>query len=105
MCYRVQNGKARVTPNAAVAVTIRACFSIPKKTSKKMRALMLSSPFPVRPIKKPDADNIAKIVLDALNGLAYEDDKQVTGLLVTKKYSEQAKVIVEISEVEQKGEI
>ena len=25
----------------------------------------------IRPIKKPDVDNIAKIVLDALNGIAY----------------------------------
>lgn len=33
---------------------------------------------------KPDVDNIAKIVLDALNGIAYKDDSQVTGLYVTK---------------------
>ena len=35
-------------------------------------------------IYKPDGDNIGKIVLDALNGLAYEDDKQVTMLMVRK---------------------
>lgn len=33
---------------------------------------------------KPDADNIAKAVLDALNGYAYKDDSQVTGLAVAK---------------------
>lgn len=32
----------------------------------------------------PDADNIAKAVLDALNGVAYVDDKQVTQLFVAK---------------------
>lgn len=105
MCYRVQNGKDRVTPGAAVAVTIRACFGIPKRTSKLMRKLMLSSPYPVRPTKKPDADNITKIILDALNGLAWEDDKQITGLLVTKEYSEVPQVIVEITEVLQEGEL
>lgn len=99
MCYRVQNGKDRVTPGAAVAVTIRACFGIPKKTSKKKRELMLASPAPLRPKKKPDVDNIAKIILDALNGLAWEDDKQITGLLITKEYSQQPQIIVEISEV------
>lgn len=34
---------------------------------------------------KPDADNIAKLVLDALNGIAYEDDAQVNGLCVFKQ--------------------
>lgn len=36
-------------------------------------------------IDKPDADNIAKLVLDALNGVAYEDDAQVNGLCVFKQ--------------------
>ena len=35
-------------------------------------------------LQKPDADNIAKLVLDALNGVAYEDDSQVVGLFVAK---------------------
>lgn len=33
---------------------------------------------------KPDADNIAKLVMDALTGVAYEDDSQVTKLQVIK---------------------
>ena len=33
---------------------------------------------------KPDADNIAKLVLDALNGVAYDDDSQVVELTVKK---------------------
>ena len=33
---------------------------------------------------KPDADNIAKVVLDALNGVAWLDDAQVTSLTVMK---------------------
>lgn len=35
-------------------------------------------------VDKPDADNIGKLVLDALNGIAYEDDAQVNGLCVFK---------------------
>ena len=35
-------------------------------------------------LQKPDSDNIAKLVLDALNGVAYEDDSQVVGLVVVK---------------------
>lgn len=37
--------------------------------------------------KKPDLDNLAKTVLDALNGVAYEDDSQVVGLHLRKEYS------------------
>lgn len=37
--------------------------------------------------KKPDVDNIAKIHLDACNGLLWEDDAHVTELLVIKRYN------------------
>lgn len=49
-----------------------------------------------KPTKKPDCDNIAKIVLDALNGVAYRDDSQIYELTVVKVYGEIAKVIVEL---------
>ena len=101
MCYRVQNGQNRTPEGCAVAVTIRACFGVPKKTSKKKREFMLKKFYPLRPKKKPDVDNIAKVILDALNGLAWEDDKQITGLLITKEYSETPRVIVEITEVQE----
>ena len=45
---------------------------------------------------KPDCDNIAKAVLDALNGLAYKDDSQVTELTVRKLYAEEGSVGVRI---------
>lgn len=48
------------------------------------------------PQKKPDTDNIAKIVLDALNGLAYPDDKQVVELQVLKTYDLDGYVEVEL---------
>lgn len=35
---------------------------------------------------KPDVDNIAKIVMDSLNKLAYLDDKQVNRLSIRKQF-------------------
>ena len=58
----------------------------------------------ILPVKKPDCDNIAKIVLDALNKIAYKDDSQVIELSVKKLYSEVAKVSVHIEEIEVGGE-
>lgn len=39
------------------------------------------------PTKKPDIDNICKIVLDGLNGVAYADDKQVVSLSANKYFA------------------
>lgn len=46
----------------------------------------------VNPTKKPDLDNIAKLCLDGLNGLAYYDDSQITNLFISKRYSETPRV-------------
>lgn len=52
-----------------------------------------------RPTKKPDADNIAKTICDALNGVAYDDDKQIAWLSVYKQYSENESIYVTIEEI------
>ena len=69
-----------------VGVTITACFGIPKSASKKARAAMLGGQ--TYPTKKPDMDNVVKIVLDALNGFAWHDDAQVIDLHISKTYTE-----------------
>ena len=38
--------------------------------------------------REPDADNVAKIVLDSLNGIAWVDDSKVSILTVRKQYSD-----------------
>lgn len=78
-------------------------FEVPKSYSKKKREALL----PIEGIEhsgagythKPDCDNLAKAVLDALNGLAYIDDSQITCLLAFKEYGYEAKAIVEIEEI------
>lgn len=39
-------------------------------------------------IQKPDAENISKLVNDAMNGLVYFDDSQIVHLEVTKKWGD-----------------
>ena len=79
-----------------VKVTIIAYFEIPKSTSKKKEAEMLKGN--ISPTKKPDADNIIKIVLDGMNQFAFKDDTQVTKLEIEKKYDVQPRVYVKIEE-------
>ena len=76
---------------------ITAIHGIVKSASKKDRAKMLDGD--LKPTKKPDADNIVKIICDALNGVAYKDDTQVVELEIKKVYGELEKVVVEIEEL------
>ena len=79
-------------------VEITANFQIPKSKPKNKRVEMLAGQ--VRPTKKPDCDNIAKTILDALNGIAYHDDSQIVTLVVEKWYTpDEPCVIVTIKEV------
>ena len=52
----------------------------------------------ISPKKKPDIDNIAKSILDAMNKFVFKDDNQVAKLLIEKKYGELEKVYVKIEE-------
>ncbi len=85
-----------VTFEGRVFVKICACFPIPKNTSKKNLGPMLQNS--ISPTKKPDIDNIVKIVLDALNKIAFKDDNQITKLEVEKVYGSQEKVIIRVEE-------
>lgn len=87
-------GKKYDTP---LKVTVKAYFAIPKSTTKKAKAKMESGE--LKPTKKPDIDNILKIVLDALNGKAYADDKQVIQSEISKEYSNNPRIEVEIKEI------
>lgn len=80
-------------------ISIKAFFRVPVSLSKKKRAALFGQPY----LGKPDADNIAKIIMDALSGkdLAFKEDAQVDVLSVTKRYvltdEEEPRVEVEIT--------
>lgn len=68
-----------------VTLRIVARFMPPASTSKKKQKQMLEGE--ILPLKKPDMDNIVKVVADALNGVAYHDDTQVILVSAKKAYS------------------
>ena len=79
-----------------LSVNIKAIFSIPKSAKKTDKDKILENT--ISPTKKPDIDNIVKIILDAMNKFAFKDDTQITKLSVEKEYGIEEKVIVEIEE-------
>ena len=81
----------------AIKMEIWAFFKIPKSASKKMqRCMMLNK---IKPEKKPDIDNIQKIILDGLQGRAFEDDKQVIEITAHKAYGLEPRAVVEVKEI------
>ena len=95
-CWQCQSGKGFAAGVPLVA-HITAYFPLPKSLSKKRAAEMDGTPH----VKKCDADNLAKAILDALNTHAYQDDSAIAFLTVRKYQTTGAsRVEVTIEEAE-----
>jgi Holliday junction resolvase RusA-like endonuclease len=79
-------------------VDIQAFYPIPQSFSRAKRNSAQSEN--LRPTTKPDCDNIIKVVLDSLNGVAYYDDKQVVCVSCNKYYADTGYIKISIKEIE-----
>ena len=79
-----------------IKISIIAYFSIPKATKKSEINEMLENN--ISPTKKPDIDNIVKIILDSMNKFAFKDDIQITKMDVEKRYGLEDKIYIKIEE-------
>ena len=82
--------------DGAIKVYLRFYMPIPKGVSKKKHLLMVHKE--IKHISKPDLDNLAKSVLDSVNGIAYKDDSQITVLHIEKAYGEEPGIELKIIE-------
>ena len=76
----------------ALGILIAFHMPIPESWSKKRRSEAVGGYH----ISRPDADNLKKLVLDALNGLAWDDDSQVAYSVCSKVYSDTPRTEVQI---------
>ena len=74
-----------------------AWMPIPASWSKRKQADALSGK--LRPVVKPDADNILKIVGDALTKVVWNDDAQVVEASVRKAYARDTGVVIHVGRV------
>ena len=81
ICYKEQGGRYSEKP---IKADIYVYYSVPKSYSKTKKDKCYKNL--IAPTKKPDADNIAKIILDSWNGIAYKDDTQICDLRVIKRF-------------------
>lgn len=89
MAYTQAGGEKLEGP---IRMVILATFEMPLSWSMKKRKATDGAFCE----KKVDADNIAKIVCDALNGVAYHDDRQVVELAVAKRWGQDGSVAVNL---------
>ena len=85
------------TYHGYVRVEIRAYFKIPDSYSESVKMAMRTGER--RPAKRPDIDNIEKIIYDGLNGAAYDDDAQIVETSTEKWYSDNPRVEIEVIEI------
>lgn len=69
---------------------------VQKSLSKKERSLRLTGAH--RPTVKSDVDNYIKSTLDGLNGLLWEDDRQIVDIIAHKYYSDRPRIEIELEE-------
>lgn len=80
-----------------LVVDLHVAMPIPASWSQKKRAEANSGR--LRPTGKPDADNISKLYLDALNGIVWIDDAQIVDLHVRKVYGDQPGVTMSVRQL------
>lgn len=82
-----------------IKIAINCFYPIAKSDNKKLKESKLSGK--VRPFNiKPDIDNVVKIICDALNKVAYNDDTQIVELIANKYFDNNPRVEVIIEELE-----
>ena len=96
--YINQCKEDRFEKGVELAMEITAYFGIPESKPKKQKQLMRDGV--IRPTKKPDMDNIIKIIADSLNGIAYYDDSQIVDTTIRKFYSDEPRVVVKIADID-----
>lgn len=79
---QAMNGHEPLETPIAIQMTIK--LPVPKSYSKKRTSDCLNK-FEM-PIKRPDWDNVAKAITDAINGVVYVDDCQIVSASVHKMY-------------------
>lgn len=82
--------KDRPMFDGPVAVEMLAQVEVPKSWPKKKQAAAFLGE--IAP-GKPDVDNYAKLVGDALNGVVWTDDAQIVDLHARKKYGQPLLVV------------
>lgn len=96
-CWASEYGNIKPS-DKPLKVALVFFMPIPKNETKKNKEKIEEGTY--HHTKRPDLDNMAKSVLDALNGLAYNDDSQIYSLTAAKFYDEFPRAEITLTETE-----
>lgn len=86
-----------------VELTITFFLPIPKSTSSKKKIAMANRV--ILPCVKPDEDNLAYLITNALKKIVYEDDNQICAKHVYKYYGLDPKTVIRVRPILQSQEV
>lgn len=89
----------RAPLEGALAVKVMVTLIPPVSWSKKKRQEAVEGSR--RPAVRPDADNYAKAAIDACNKIVFNDDAQITDLIITKRYGHSASLIIVAANIDE----
>ena len=101
--YKRAGGRLQASTSDFVRLSVFSIYPIPKSASKAKKTAMADGR--ILPTVKPDVDNVLKLIMDALNGVAYLDDKQVVDARCAKMYADNPCTIVSLETVSNKDDI
>lgn len=93
-CFLAACGERPVPHDGPVCMTIDAYFPAPKSKPKWWHERL--SVTGIQCMSRPDADNIVKVVCDALQHIAFSEDAHVTSVMASKWHSERPRLEVEL---------
>lgn len=80
-----------------LSLEIIAYYPIAESWTKKKKHQAIAGL--LAPTTKPDGDNVLKVIMDGMEGVAMEDDKQIVRARIQKIYSQLPRVDVELKEL------
>lgn len=82
--FKRENKEFVAPDKCPICLTVRFLMPVPSSLSKVKQKTLLDEFYH---LKRPDVDNLLKLVCDGLNGVAWKDDSDVFSIQAVKGYS------------------
>lgn len=83
--------REKIPPKTPITMDCRFYMPIPQSWSKKKQAAAGGHTSP------PDVSNLVKFIEDVLNGIAWDDDRQIGMIMAVKLYSKEPRTEIVLS--------
>lgn len=80
---------------SAISIVLNIGIRIPKSYSKKKQAALLNQIC----TEKPDCSNVLKAVEDGLQGVAFDNDKQVVFVSLSKRWTDESCIVLKVEPI------